>query len=107
MPNWSLRSSLASDSPKDFSGDQGNETFNRKRDEAIQLRRAGKTAKEISSQTGIGMTTLKGWFREKELNRVGLIPTFREYGGHRAKNSHENGRKCLRWGGKSETEKAV
>jgi hypothetical protein len=41
-----------------------------KRDEAIQLRRAGKTAREISSQTGIGMTTLKGWFREEEINRL-------------------------------------
>ena len=51
-----------------------------KRDEAIQLRRAGKTAKEISSQTGIGMTTLKGWFREEEINRLpkGKWPTAEE-----------------------------
>ena len=72
MPNWSLRSSLASDSPQDFSGDQANETFNRKKKRGHSTQESGKDCKGNIIPDRNRMTTLKGWFREKELNRVGL-----------------------------------
>ena len=40
------------------------------KEKAIQLRREGKTTREISAMMGVGMTTLKEGFKTMQLNRL-------------------------------------